>query len=366
MYRVLRAAFLACAATAPLGALSVGGCAAESHQEEVPRYDAVHPLVRDTDVSREYVAQIRAFQHIEVRALERGYLQDVLVDEGRAVTAGQPLFQIMPTLYEAELQQAEAEAAFARIEFENTQALAARSVVSDSELGLARAKLDQAEAAVVLARTHLALTQIRAPFDGFVGRLEARKGSLLEEGDLLTTLADNRQLWVYFNVSEAEYLAYQRQVEADDAPAVGLRLANGEMFSEVGEITAIEADFNNETGNIAFRATFPNPERLLRHGETGQIVLTRVLPGALLVPQRATFDVLDRKYVYVLDDAGVAHQREIHVGEALHHLFVVEDGLAATDVVLLDGIRKVRDGQVVGVDVLGEDEVYEHLELHAE
>ena len=139
---------------------------------------------------------------------EKGYLQDVLVDEGQFVKAGQLLFRIMPRIYEAELQKAEAEAQAAEIEVQNTKALADKNVVSKNELALANARLKKAKAELSLAQVHLAFTEIRAPFDGIIDHLHLKLGSLVEEGDLLTSLSDNSRMWVYFNVSEPEYLNY--------------------------------------------------------------------------------------------------------------------------------------------------------------
>ena len=198
------------------------------------------------------------------------------------------MFQIMPRLYQAELKRAEAEKEFARIEYENTKRLAETNVVAPNELALAQAKLDKAKAELALAQVHLDFTQVRAPFDGIMDHFHVREGSLVEEGELLTTLSDNHKMWVYFNVPEAEYLDYITTVSADSVIAARLLLANNRLFEYEGKVTTIEADFNNETGNIAFRATFPNPKGLLRHGETGSVLINTPLKSALLIPQKCT------------------------------------------------------------------------------
>src|SRR5262249_15480604 len=151
----------------------------------------------------------------------------------------------------------------------------------------------------------------------------ARLGSLVAEGDLLTTLSDNSTIWVYFNVSEAEYLDYKTHVKDDKPTPVKLVMANGEIFDQPGKVETIEADFNNGTGNLAFRATFSNPKGLLRHGETGKILMTTPVKSALVIPQKATFDVLDRKFVYVIDEKNVVRSRPITVAAELPHVFMV-------------------------------------------
>ncbi|MFT4974652.1 MAG: membrane fusion protein (multidrug efflux system) [Myxococcota bacterium] len=206
----------------------------------------------------------------------------------------------------------------------------------------------------------------QAPFDGLMGPLEVRKGSLLEEGELLTTLADNSEMWVYFNVTESEYLDYQERVGEKGEATVQLQLANDKRFKHGGQITAIEADFNNETGNIAFRATFPNPDGLLRHGETGNVLLSTPLDDVLLIPQKATYDILDKKFVYVVDEDGIVHAREITVAEELPHLYVVRSGLSEGDRILLEGLRKVRDGVEIGHVYEEPTAVITELDIHAE
>jgi membrane fusion protein (multidrug efflux system) len=173
-------------------------------------------------------------------------------------------------------------------------------------------------------------------------------------------------MWVYFNVSEAEYLKYKREAGENQARPVKLIMANGETFDQPGKIEVIEADFNNETGTIAFRAAFPNPQGLLRHGETGKIAMTVPVENALLIPQKATFDVLDKKFVYVIDEKNVAHSRPIAVSAELPQLYVVADGLKETDTILLDGLRKVHDGSEIEPEMQATALAYAHLEDHAE
>jgi len=210
------------------------------------------------------------------------------------------------------------------------------------------------------------MTEIHAPFSGLVGRFQVRLGSLVDEGDLLTTFSDNSSVWVYFNVSEAEYLKYQSQPEDQRITSVKLQMANGEVFDQTGKVETIEADFNNETGTLAFRATFPNPKRLLRHGETGKILMTEPLHHALIIPQKATFSVLDKKFVFVVDEKNVVHSRPITIAAEMPQVFAVESGLEEGDKILIDGLRKVRDGAKIEIDYQEPAEVLTHLQVPAE
>ncbi|MDC0746111.1 efflux RND transporter periplasmic adaptor subunit [Polyangium mundeleinium] len=350
-----------------VAAFLVVGCHHE-HQEpqEHGKFLVTSPLRKDTELTRDYVAQIRAIQHIELRALEKGYLQGTFIDEGRQVAKGAKMFQIMPMIYQAEVQKADAEAQLSAIELRNTKLLADKNVVSPNELALARAKLNKAKAEVALASTHKSMTEMRAPFDGLVGRFHVRMGSLVDEGDLLTTLSDNSKVWVYFNVSEVEYLKYESQPEEERISTVKLQMADGQIFDQPGTVETIEADFNNQTGSLAFRATFPNPKGLLRHGETGKILMEVPLKNALLIPQKATFDVLDKKFVFVIDEKNVVHSRPITIAAEMPQVFAVASGLEEHDKILVEGLRKVRDGVTIEVDYKDPSDVFAHLEVPAE
>lgn len=349
-----------------LAATLLGAC---NHKEDaehaLPKLEVTTPLRKDTSITKEYVSQIHAFRHIELRSLEKGYLQNIYVDEGQAVKKGQPMFKIMPNLYEVDLQKAKAEAEMVNIEYQNTKALAEKNIVSKNELALAKAKLDKAHAEVRLANTHLGFTDINAPFDGVMDHLNVRVGSLVDEGELLTTISDISKMWVYFNVPEAEYLDYKSSKEMQSNIHVKLKMANGEVFDHPGVIETIEADFDNKTGNIEFRATFPNPERILRHGGTGNILMTVPFNNAMIIPQKATFEILDKSYVYVVDKDNKLQQKLITIAAELPHLFIV-NGLQDSDKILLEGLRKVHNGQQIAVNFKPPEKVISELKFHAE
>lgn len=339
---------------------------AETEKEEETKFLVTNPLKKDTLISRNYVCQIHSIQHIELRAMEKGYLENIFVDEGQFVKKGQHMFKIMPQIYNAELQKAMAETNFSEIEYQNTKQLAEKNVVSANELALAKAKLDKAKAEQSLAQTHLQFTDIKAPFDGIMDHFQVRLGSLVNEGDLLTTLSDNSQMWVYFNVPEAEYLNYKTNATEENLLKVNLLLPNNSVFEYPGEVKAIEADFNNETGNIAFRATFPNPKGLLRHGETGNIQMGIPIKNAIIIPQKATFEVLEKKFVYVIDKDNKVKSREIIVAAELPHIFIISKGLMENDKILLEGLRQVEENKKIDYKFVKPDSVISHLNLYAE
>jgi membrane fusion protein (multidrug efflux system) len=337
----------------------------EKKEETEAKLLVTTPLKIDTSIVKDYVCQIRSGRHIELRAQEKGYLEQSFADEGKFVKKGQPLFQIMPKLYGAEAEKAQAEVNFAEIEYQNTKKLADSNVVAPNELAMAKARLNKAKAELSLSQVHLQFTSINAPFDGIIDRLQVRPGSLVGEGDLLTTLADNSKMWVYFNVPEAEYLDYSGQANKD-AQKVKLLMANHQLFKYPGVVETIEADFNNETGNISFRATFPNPDGMLRHGETGNIEMEIPLKGALIIPQKATFEVLDKKYVYVVDKDNRVKSREITIDAEMNDLYAVKSGLAENDKILLEGLRKVKENDKINYELENSRLVVSRLKLPAE
>ena len=355
--------------------LSVSACnqthaeSKEQAEEMGQKIVVTSPKAEDVTLTQQYVCQIHSRQHIEVCALQDGYLDEILVREGQAVKQGEVMFKILPTLYRARLAAERAEVDQAQIEFDNTRRLFENKmpIVSNQEVALAQAKLDKAKAKLKLAEAEVEFTVVKAPFDGIVDRLERQKGSLIDKKDVLTNLSDNAVMWVYFNVPEAQYLDYVSGGGQDQADrTIELVLANGSKFSQTGKIAAIEAKFNNETGNIPFRADFPNPDGLLRHGQTGKVLINRTLPGATVIPQRATFEILDRRYVFVVDAQNVVHQREIVVGHELEDIFVIKSGLGVNDKFVLEGVRQVRDGQKVEAEFRKPEEALANQKYPAE
>ena len=338
----------------------------KEEKQETAKFLVTSPIKKDTSITKDYVCQIHSIKHIELRALEKGYLKQIHVDEGQYVKKGQQMFNIMTNIYQADLQKAQAEAKVAELELQNTQLLRDGNVVSQNELSKAKAEFDKANAEVSLAQTHLGFTNIRAPFDGIMDHLHVREGSLLDEGELLTTLSDNSQMWIYFNVPESEYLDYIISTDKDRKKEVGLLMANNKPFNQTGIVETIEGEFNNETGNIAFRATFPNPDKILRHGETGSILMTVPFKDVLIIPQKATFEILDKKFVFVVGQDNIVKQREIIVGGEMPNLFVVTKGLTEKDRIILDGIRMVKENQKIEAEFIAPKTVLSKLDLYTE
>jgi membrane fusion protein (multidrug efflux system) len=355
----------------------------EAHHEP-SKVVATSPKVMDVTVTQRLVCQIHSRQHIEVCALDSGYLEEVRIQEGQRVKSGDVMFRIKPVLYETKYKAEQAEAMLAQREFQNTESLfkgRQNPVVSQNEVLLYEARKERAQAKAEQAKAELEFTKVVAPFDGIVDRQYAQVGRLIKEGEVLTTLSDNSVMWVYFNVAEKQYLEVNVRRDPHTTswkPSLGddmqieLELANHSIFLDDQKrpqhptLVTITGQFNNQTGTIPFRADFPNAAGMLRHGQTGTILIHRTLRDALVIPQRATFDLLDKRYVWVVDKDDVVHQRLITTEYGLEDIFVIKSGLEAGDKIVLEGVRQVEDGSKVEYEFRKPEESLKNQKFRAE
>jgi membrane fusion protein, multidrug efflux system len=363
--------------------LSLPACQMRKEQphQEHQKIVATSPQAKYVTLTQQYVCQIHSQRHINVRALQDGYLEEILVKEGQSVKEREVMFRILPTLYKAEYDAEDAEARLAQIELDNTKKLYEQKVVSIQDVRLHEAKLAKAKAKAELAKAKYDFTVVRARFDGIVDKLHEQLGSLIKERDILTTLSDNSVMWVYFNVPEARYFEFKsleskalqgkgkessQLLELVDS-RIELKLADGHMFNySAGNTVTVEGQFDNKTGTIPFRADFQNPHRLLRHGQTGTVLIYRTLQNAIVIPQRATFEILDKRYVWVVGDDGVVHQRLITVDHELEDIFVIKSGVDVKDKIVLEGVREVEDGGKVEYEFRPPEEAMANQKNHAE
>jgi RND family efflux transporter MFP subunit len=317
----------------------------------------------DTLSFTDYVAEIHALQNVEIRARVTGYLEKFHIDEGKYVTENQLLFTINNKEYAEELAKAKAlyrsalvEVGGAELELKNALQLAEKKIISSTEIELAKNKLEAQKAKMEEAAAHqahaqlkLSNTEIRAPFNGFVNRIPYKVGSLIDEGTLLTSISENDEVYAYFDVSEKEYLNYARNIKKDsiNSKLVSLILADGSEHKHQGYIETIEGEIDESTGNIAFRARFRNPEKLIKHGASGKVRLRKRFDNVLVISQKSTFEVQDKLYVYVLDKNNTLRVREIETLYRLPHLFIVNKGLKAGEQIIYEGIQNVRNGMSV-------------------
>ena len=328
--------------------------------EELP---VVTLISKDTVLYREYVTNVSARRNVEIRARIEGFLEKIMVDEGQYIKKGQAMFAINNEEQKAELAKAQANltsavanAKSAALETDQVRLLVAKDVVSKSELEVAKAKLTAATARIKEAQSaqdnaaiKLSYTYIKAPFDGVLDRIPLKAGSLVDKGTLLTTISDAEEVYAYFNVSEAEYLNYVKQMNGGNpsSRAARLILADGSLYNERGKIETMEGQFDIGTGTIAFRAKFPNPKQLLKHGSSGKVRLSNKIQDALLLPQKAAFEVQDKNYVFVVNDSNIVQMRSFEPQYRLDDFYIVKSGLKPGDRVVYEGIQGLRDGNKI-------------------
>jgi RND family efflux transporter MFP subunit len=350
-------------------ALYVTGCSSSAHTTQDETTDTLQlPVLtlntRDTVIQKPYVADIQALKNIEVRSRVRGFLEKVFVDEGVAVKKGQLLFKLNDqefkvnlTKAKAALSNAVADAKATALEVDRVKMLVDKKVISKSELEVAESKLNADKATIEEARSmvqsaddQLAYTYIHAPFDGIIDRIPLKSGSLIDEGTLLTSLSDISSMYAYFSFPENEYLQYVRKLKSapgKTSDKVRLVLADGLDFPYEGEIETVEAEIEQKTGSINFRARFPNPQRLLRHGATGKLYISTRADSVIMVPQQSVFDIQDKSYVYLIDKNNKLHMRSFTSQTRFANYYIVKDGLKAGDKILLEGTQNVHDGMTI-------------------
>jgi membrane fusion protein, multidrug efflux system len=327
---------------------------------EVP---VIKVVAKDTVLHRQYVADIKAIQNVELRARVQGFLEEIHVDEGQYVNKGQLLFKTNDEEYRADLakakanlQSAKAEAKVMEFEMERLKVLVDKNVISESELELTKAKyeavlakIEEAKSAETNATVRLSYSEIRAPFSGIIDRIPQRTGSLIDHGTLLTSISDVSAVHVYFNVSEREYLEYMQSAleETTHNDVIQLTLANGVPYPYEGMIETMEGEFNANTGSIAFRAKFPNPNSLLKHGATGRVILTNAIRNAIIIPQKTVFEIQDRSFVYVVDENNEVHMKSIIPKARFSHYYIVESGLTEGERIVYEGLQNVKDGMSI-------------------
>ncbi len=357
-------------------ALFISACSSDkkksSHYE---KYPVTHPIVMDTTYTKEYVADIFSIQHIAVMARVRGYIEKIYVDEGQSVKAGQVLFSINSREYEIALQNAKAlltsaiaEVKAAGLNLQNIKTLVEKNIVSKTELHIARtrmgvlhARVDETRALEASAELNLSYTMVRAPYDGIIDRIPNKIGSFVSEGTLLTTLSDNREVFAYFNMPEKEYLDFTKHLTSEKKNDVLLILANDQTHRYIGHIETVAGEVDNTTGNIAFRARFPNPELLLKNGSSGKVRIEEEEKNALIIPQKATFEIQDKIFVFTVDANDTIKMRSIIPKRRIPHLYIIKTGLSPDDRIIYEGIQQAKEGDKIIPEIISMKEIMAEL-----
>src|SRR3954447_11877253 len=356
---------------------------AQSGAPPVLEYPVLTIAPRQTTLFNDFPATIQGQQNIEIRPKIDGYIETIYVDEGATVKKGQPLFQISAPQYEQEVRTAQADIKIAQADVNAAQMqvnkvrpLVEKGIISKYELESAQyslearqAALAQAQARLANAQTNLSYTSVTSPVNGVVGTIPYKIGSLVSSNTAqpLTTVSNIGNIYAYFSVNEKQSLAFIKNTKGAtieerlaSLPPVTLILPDGSEFPEKGKVGIASGLINTQTGSVSVRAIFPNPVNFIRSGSTGTVRIPGTIDSALLIPQRATYELQGKHFVYVLESTGTVRSTEIKVLESSNgQFYVVQEGLGSGDKIVVEGVAGLHDGASIKEKSINADSLYQ-------
>ncbi len=356
------------------GLMILTACGTDNGNKE--SYLSLPALVVDTSTAitvKDYIGTIEGKLNVEIHSQVEGILEEIYVDEGQYVSVGKPLFKINPLPYQEILNNAvanenveKAKLKNAKLEVERLRPLVEHEVIAEVQLKavkanyeVAQASLAKASAAVASAKINMDFTLIKAPVQGYIGMIPKRIGNLVTRGEKtpLTVLSDVREIYVYFSISESDYLYFTKnKTVINDSirnslgsilPEATLFLADGTMYQQKGKVDAVSGQVNRSTGSISLRASFPNSAEMMRSGNTGTIQLMESKPNVILVPQEAIITIQDKNFVYIIDKEKRARLTAVTLDGVTKKDYIVSKGLNRGDIVILTGFHKIEEGSLV-------------------
>ena len=352
--------------------LAITSCGGQQQQQQAaaPQIATMKVAYGSSNLDRSYPATIKGRTDIAIRPQVTGFITKVHVDEGQKVSKGQVLFTLDQVQYNAAGESAaaagkvaEAAVSTAQLTADNKKMLYGKNIISEYEwqmaenaLAQAKAQLAQAQAGLTNAKKNLAYTVVTSPSNGVVGSIPNREGSLASpSAAALTTVSDNAEVYAYFSLNEKDILALtdngavSLEKRIKEMPQVRLQLADGTIYPEAGKVTTISGVIDNATGAANVRALFPNVNGMLRSGSTGKVLIPNVADSVIIIPQKATFEIQDRRYVYVVNDSNKTvstHVKVMEVNDGKN--FVVQSGLNDGDRIVIEGVgTSVKNGMVI-------------------
>ncbi|MCW3112561.1 MAG: hemolysin [Segetibacter sp.] len=363
------------------GAAGPGGAQAN----QVKDYPVLTITPHSTTLFTEFPATIQGQQNIEIRPKIDGYIEMIYVDEGATVRRGQPLFRISAPQYEQQVRTAQADIKIAqanvdaaRMQVNKVRPLVEKDIISKYELESAQytvqarqAELAQARATLSNARTNLGYTSITSPVNGVVGTIPYKIGSLVSSNTAqpLTTVSNIGNIYAYFSINEKRALESAKSSPGTtlkqrlaNIPPVSLILSTGTEFPQKGRIETASGLINTETGSVSVRATFPNPGNVVRSGSSGVVKIPRSVDSAVLIPQKATFEIQGKKFVYIVESTGTVRSSEIKVLETGNgQYFVVQEGVKPGEKIVLEGVASLKEGAPIKPRLVNADSVYQQI-----
>lgn len=328
--------------------------------KEVPVFEVKQ---KDTLVSNQFVTDIQAKRNVEIRSRIDGIVDHIYVNEGQFVKRGQALFKINDAELQMELlkanatiKQTQADMRIAEVELKQIESLHAKKFVANNELELVKAKLSSARAKHAFADAEkktvlqkISFTTVTAPFDGVIDIIPHKDGSLVTNGTLLTTLSQLDEVFAYFSIPENQYFELLANDKLGKHQKIELTLPNGMAYQFNGALKSAESEIDRATGSIRYKVLFPNPNRLIKHGTSGKLTISEVQNNAVLIPQKATFSIQDKTYIFKVDKNNKVKMTNIEVGTALKDSYLVESGLKKGDLIIYEGTQSLKDGDEIKI-----------------
>ena len=330
-------------------------------------YPVVTVGTKSASMQTNYPATVKGVQDVQISPKVSGFITQINVKEGQTVGAGQVLFVLDNVTYQAQVRQAQAavntaqaQCNTAKLSFENSQKLYENQVVGDFELQSAtntyesaKAGLAQAQAALASAKEALSFCYVKSPAAGVVGTLPYKVGALVSAANVLTTVSNISSMEVYFSMSEKDVLdmskaAGSQTAALNEIPAVKLQLSDGTIYDHEGRVTKMSGVIDQTTGTIQVIALFPNPEKLLKSGGSGSIIIPHSSSSAIVIPQSCVMEVQNKKFVYTVGNDNKVKYTEIKVDPQNDgNNYIVTDGLKVGDKYVTNGITKLSDGMEI-------------------
>ncbi|MBL7700377.1 MAG: efflux RND transporter periplasmic adaptor subunit [Chitinophagaceae bacterium] len=366
----LRILFVAIVSATVLYSCSESSGNEPSYQPQMQSLPVVAINALPATTYQEFTASIEGTKDIEIRPQVNGYIEKIFVDEGAHVKKGQNLFQINDRPYleaynnaKATLTAAKANLSTAEINVSKLKPLVESNIISDvqyktaqSAYDAAKANVAQAEAMVENAHINLGYALIKAPADGYIGRIVFKTGSLVgtSTAEPLTVLSDINRVYAYFSFSENDFIRFKDQFPGKSVeekikqlPEVELMLSDNSIYPKKGKVEMVAGQFDNTTGSISLRAIFPNADGLIRSGNTGKIRIPRSSTKDLIVPQEATFELQDKVFVFTLADSNKVSSTPIHVSGTSGNYYLVDKGIAEGQKIVYSGLDRLQDGAII-------------------
>jgi len=364
---------------------SCGNQQGDPGSNQVSSFPVITLSRKSTVLYADYPATLQGHQTVEIRPRVSGYITKMYVDEGAWVKKGEKLFKLNSEEYEqqvrsakADVEAAESAVNTASMNLKKTKPLADKDIVSQYDVESAqynlqskKAALAQANANLINAQTNLGYTIVKSPADGVIGNIPYRVGSLVSSNITkpLTVVSDITQMYAYFSMSERDLLEMMKEAKGTDLrekikqmPPISFIMADNSVYPHKGDLEIASGLINKSTGSANFRATFPNPEKLLRSGGSGTVRIPIPKDSVLIVPKKATYDLQNRHFVYVVGSNGKVQSTPISVSSVSNpKTYVVKSGLKVGDKIVINGLPKLQDGMTISPTPVNTDSVFESL-----